>query len=175
MRHEVDLTGKYFGKTRKDIRKNLVLVFLDEEPGTGRGEDCSIYTYKVENLRNGEFVYLKRPAILNKGFDFEVNVSNTNFGKKRRTTKPSHKVIFDDLSSKKNEDSKEYLKLRHLIDNLYNCSDVTDEEIDYLNFQSGYPVDLLLKSIKWLFIEQDITYWNWSGRNMLYSGICNLS
>jgi hypothetical protein len=175
MRHKVDLIGKNFGETRKDIRKNLVLIFLDEEPGTGKGEACSIYEYTVETLSNGEFVYLKRPARLNKGFDFEVNVSNTNFGKKRKTTRPNHDTIFKDLSSKKNENPKEYLKLRLLIDNLYHCSVVTDEEMNKLNFQSGYPVDLILKSIKWLFIEQDITYWNWSGRNMLYSGIQNIS
>ena len=36
---------------------------------------------------------------------------------------------------------------------------------DYLNNQ--HPVYIVLLAIKWLFIEQDITYWNWSGRNML--------
>ena len=38
----------------------------------------------------------------------------------------------------------------------------------------SYPVDMICKCIKWLFIEQDITYWNWSGRNMLYNGIKNV-
>jgi hypothetical protein len=26
----------------------------------------------------------------------------------------------------------------------------------------------ILKAIKWLFIEQDIRYWNYSGRNMTW-------
>jgi hypothetical protein len=30
---------------------------------------------------------------------------------------------------------------------------------------------MIIKTIKWLFIEQDIRYWNYSGRDMLWSGV----
>jgi len=33
------------------------------------------------------------------------------------------------------------------------------------------PIAIILLAIKWLFIEQDITYWNWSGRNMLMNSL----
>lgn len=40
-----------------------------------------------------------------------------------------------------------------------------------LHFNVGQPIETILKVVKWLFIEQDVTYWNWSGRSMLYSGL----
>lgn len=36
------------------------------------------------------------------------------------------------------------------------------------------PIAIILLAIKWLFIEQDITYWNWSGRNMLYNQLIEM-
>jgi hypothetical protein len=36
---------------------------------------------------------------------------------------------------------------------------------------TAHPIEIILLAIKWLFIEQDITYWNWSGRDMLWGHI----
>jgi hypothetical protein len=159
---------------RKSIRKAVIGKFLEEEPGLGRGELCSVYRYFVEEIADGRRIFLKRPARLNKGVDFEVNVENTNFGVDRRTTMPSHNAICDDLLHKKQENLEEYKRVKTLIDRLYACEEVLDNEMRELHFGSGHPIELILKSIKWLFIEQDVTYWNWSGRNMLYTGIQNV-
>ena len=35
----------------------------------------------------------------------------------------------------------------------------------------GLNVELLVKVLKWLFIEQDIRCWNYSGREMLWAGL----
>ena len=35
----------------------------------------------------------------------------------------------------------------------------------------GWPVDQLLYIIKWLMVEQDVTYWLQTGRDMLMSAI----
>ena len=49
---------------------------------------------------------------------------------------------------------------------------IEESEIASIIFtDEGYAFEHVLKTIKWLFIEQDITYWNWSGRAMLYSAI----
>lgn len=32
-------------------------------------------------------------------------------------------------------------------------------------------VDVLLKVIKWMFIMEDIVYWNYPGRSMLYNAL----
>ena len=156
---------------RRTIREQVVKAFLDEEPGTGKGALCSVYLYEVEQLKGGKTVFLKRPGRLNKGFDFEINVSDTNFGKTRRTTMPSHANIFDDLQKKRSENPAEFKKVQKVIQRLYDCENVPCKEMQSLTFQAGHPVEMILKAIKWLFIEQDVTYWNWSGRNMLYSGI----
>ena len=42
-------------------------------------------------------------------------------------------------------------------------------------FKSGFPYDLIIKTLKWLFIEQDIRYWNYSGHDMLWKGIYNIN
>ena len=56
-----------------------------------------------------------------------------------------------------------------MIDEIYFCN-----EINIQNFKdtiNNIQIETILKLIKWLFIEQDITYWNFSGRNMLYKGL----
>jgi hypothetical protein len=159
---------------RISIRKKLIHQFLEEVPGSGKGDLRSEYYYQVETLQNGNRIFLKRPARLNKGFDFEVNVEGANFGKLRRSTMPSHSSIEDDLKGKLAKNAVEFKKLVNLIDALYRCEFVSDQAMLSLNFTTGYPAETIIKSIKWLFIEQDITYWNWSGRTMLYYGLSKL-
>lgn len=156
---------------RASIREQVVRTFLREEPGTGKGDDCSVYRYEVEQLADGRSIFLKRPAVLNKGFDFEVYVSDTYFGSGRRTRRPSHRVIFEDLRLKQQENPIEFEKVKALIRRIHRCEEVRDDEIFGLNFKSGFPIEMVLKIIKWLFIEQDVTYWNWSGRDAFFGGI----
>ena len=56
----------------------------------------------------------------------------------------------------------------------YNREDISLKEYQSCQFQNGLPTDLILKVLKWLFIEQDITYWNRSGRDMFYNSIIEL-
>lgn len=99
MRKEIEL--KLTGQTRLELRRNLVLKFLEEKPGKGTGDDASIYFYYVEKLQDGRRVYLKRPAQLNNGFDFGINVENTVFDNKLRKSMPSHANIIKDLTEKR--------------------------------------------------------------------------
>lgn len=161
--------------SRADYRRTLTELFLNEPNGAAGAP--SDFEYNVETDDVGNRIYLKRPTNLNKGFDFEVRVSNQRFkhvGKKGRVShsnRPSHGNIIDDLTAKKAEDPAQYSSLRAIIDRIFNCKEIDPLEYNAFTFQSGYPVDMICKCIKWLFIEQDITYWNWSGRNMLYNGI----
>ena len=112
---------------------------------------------------------MERPANLHNGFDFLINVENTNFSTSNRIKyNPSHDNIFNDLKAKKTESQEKYKKLYKLIEDVYNCKEIEDTN---LQFNSGYPVDLILKVAKWFFIEQDIRYWNYSGRVMFMSGV----
>lgn len=175
METEIDLKLKH--NDRKSIRDFLIMEFLKEIPGTGNGENTSIYYYYVEKTKEEIDIYLKRPARLNKGMDFEVHAEGYIFenksknGRITRTSRPSHSTIIDDLQKKKQENPIEYNRVKELIEKIYKCEDILDEEINTINFKVGYPIELILKCLKWLFIEQDVTYWNWSGRAMFYTGI----
>ena len=61
-----------------------------------------------------------------------------------------------------------------MIDDVWNCKE-PDSVLrnNKVVFQKGFPVEMLLKILKWLFIEQDITYWNYDGRKMLRVAIDN--
>ena len=62
------------------------------------------------------------------------------------------------------------MKLISVLEDVYNCKDICQEEI-MIDFVSGYSSELIIKTLNWLFIEQDIRYWNYSGRDMLWNGI----
>lgn len=155
-------------KTRRQIRRILVSEFLKESPGQGNKELASRYRYNVETLQDGRRVYILRPAPLNKGFDFTIHVERF----KSRKTMPSHKDILDDLRSKRKEKPTSATRLYSAIKQIYDLQepDIVLKQIK-VKFSSGYPIDLVLKVIKWFFIEQDLTYWNYSGRRMFMSGV----
>lgn len=157
------------GRDRITIRKEIAELFISETPGTGKEDNCSRYHYYVEKYNDYQIV-LKRPTGLNKGLDFTVNIFGMFFRKNRRYQNPSHQDIISGLKyAKKNYDN--YKLIKDLINKIYNCESVSFDCLKNVFFLDGdkveRPIALLLLAIKWLFIEQDITYWNWSGRNML--------
>lgn len=164
-------------QTKGEYRKKLIEEFLKESPGTS--STVSEYFYYVDAV-NGKRIYLKRPTQLNKGVDFEVRVEDTQFryGKYGNVistgNRPSHKDIINDLTTKKAENLSEFNKLKDLLDKTYNCQAICQTEYQQYAFATGFSVELIFKVLKWLFIEQDITYWNRRGREMLYSGVSEL-
>lgn len=170
--HEITKTFSNFG-TRNEVRMRVVNELSKEEPGQGKGPLASKYIYYVEKLASGQRIFLSRPAFMHNGFDFVVRVEGMNFAEqgKRRRDAPSHEDIVRDLDKKSIENAAEYARFHSLIKAVYECRDVPDEAIAQIHFQSGFAPELSLKVIKWLFIEQEIRYWNYSGRDMLWSGI----
>ena len=162
---------------RADIRKELVTLLLQEQPGTGAGVNASRYRYTVDTFNNYSIV-LNRPAGLNKGFDFTVNIQGMSFKKQRTYSNPSHQDIIDVLQSVKSANPTQYQNVSLEIRNIYNCVSPNFQNISGIAFldhtNTPRPIEIILLAIRWLFIEQDITYWNWSGRNMLFSSLQNL-
>lgn len=169
---------------RSDIRKEVINWFLNEMPGTGTEASTSSYEYVVDSFGYFE-IFLKRPAILNKGFDFTINVrsidSSVPFsfprqGKKKPIQIPSHNHIVAILESvKKNNKTLYENKIMPIIDKIYNCDaitfvgkTITTFSLAHLNSYK-FPIEIVLLCLKWLFIEQDVTYWNWSGREKLFN------
>ncbi len=162
---------------RTDIRKKIISLFLKENPGNGTGANCSRYRYTVQTFKKYSII-LNRPAGLNKGFDFTVNISGMNFKKKRTYSNPSHQDIINILQSVKANYLAQYHLVAAEINNIYNGSALNLKSVSGITFadhtQVARPIEIILLAIKWLFIEQDVTYWNWSGRNMLFSKLKNL-
>lgn len=158
---------------RNAIRMRLVHLFAQETPGKGKKELASRYIYYVETLQNGSRIYLQRPANLHNGFDFLICVENCNFSApgKRKRNYPKHEDIIGDLETKKSTNPGMYERLYMLLEQVYNRQEISKDAYDAIQFQQGFPVDMIIKTVKWLFIEQDIRYWNYSGRDMLWTGI----
>lgn len=159
--------------SRNEVRMRVVNKLALEEPGKGREELASRYTYYVETLEDEKRIYLRRPANLHNGFDFLVCIEGYNFSSegKRKRNYPKHDDIIEDLKNKKSLASDEYTKLYRLIKEIYECNDVDENTMKIPKFQCGFSCEMILKTLKWLFIEQDIRYWNYSGRDMLWNGI----
>ena len=159
--------------TPNEVRMRVVEKFSQEAKGRGKQNLASRYTYYVETLSDGNRIYLRRPAFLHNGFDFLVCVENVNFstsGRKRNA--PKHQDILNDLIAKKNTEPTLYSTLYTYIKKIYQCQEITDAQLLSLNFTfERFSAEMIIKVLKWLFIEQDIRYWNYSGRDMLFSNI----
>lgn len=172
---ETQLTVTIKASSREEYHKKLIMLFLEEKHGTS--QEWNYYYYYVESGKNGKRVYLKRPAYKNKGMDFEVRVEDYQFryGKYNNIistgNRPKHDEIWNDVYNKVVENPEDGQKLRVLITQVYNCEEPNEDIINSCHFTTGLPLDLLLYAIKWLFIEQDMTYWNQSGREMNYNGL----
>lgn len=134
------------------------------------------YRYFVENLENGNRIYLERPGRLNKGCDFIIFIENHILFNNGNDKPPRHDFIIDDLALKKrNLTPAEWALLLQSIECIYNCQNFqTAYRLCHNLPASGETYELILKTIRWLFIEQDITYWSGQGRNMLYTHILAL-
>ena len=156
---------------RNIVRMAVVDELSKEKAGKGKGELASRYTYYVETLKDGSRIYLRRPASLHNGFDFVVCIENFNFninGRKRNY--PKHTDLIEDLRLKKSKEPKSYNTLYKHIEKIYMCKPLKENDYN-IAFKYGYSAELILKALKWLFIEQDIRYWNYSGRDMLWKAI----
>lgn len=163
--------------TRKTIRDEVITLFLCEDPGTGNGALCSKYFYTVEHY--GKYsIIIERPAWLNKGFDFTVSIpfSDHMFGGKRVHSNPSHQDVIIALLYSRTHYSSTFDRVKSLIQLVYDCQKPSFSQQTSLGFFSDrngnlHPIEVIILAIRWLFIEQDVTYWNWSGRNMLYTAL----
>lgn len=179
-----------FDQRRKILRDQIVERFLMEPPGTGTGNDSSRWVYAVESTCNDGVIYIQRPAALNKGMDFEVKATNISFAAhtkinpKRITDRPRHDSLYPPILHLKQQKSPAYKRLADLLRLHYLCMDTVEYETDNFDtlskvfpYFSENKVKLeincltIARTIKWLLLEQDVTYWNWSGRAMYWGAL----
>jgi len=155
--------------TRHEIVQKVVNTFINtEHEQRGRGVK---FWYPVEQLPKDARLFIFRPGGLQKwNFDFKVNVT-PELGLEKGT----HDNVATDLKNKKQENLQEFEKLIEAIKEIYSGS---ENDVDQVltkypdlqaSFQTGAQVEVLLKILKWMFIMEDIVYWNYDGRAKLYN------
>lgn len=164
--------------TRHEIVQKVVNIFIQtEHEQRGRGVK---FWYPVEKLPSSlqllpedtdNKLFIFRPGGLRKwNFDFKVNIT-PELG----VGKGTHAEIASDVRNKKQENPKKFAKLIDSIEEIYSGS---ENDVDKVlakypklqaSFQTGAQVDVLMKILKWMFIMEDIVYWNYDGRAKLYN------
>lgn len=174
--------------TRTEIVQTVLNIFIGIESNQrGRGMQ---FWYPVENLSikigdvpepkpiedfllNTDRLFIKRPGGLQKwNFDFKVIVTFD-----MNMARGTHADIVNDILNKKQENGVASKNLLKALEEICNC---TENDVDKVlgvfpdlmtAFKSGAKVDVLLKVLKWMFIMEDIVYWNYDGRMKLFSHI----
>ena len=154
--------------SRHEIVRKVINIFIDVE-NQFRGKGVK-FRYPVENLSINKRLFIFRPGGLNKwNFDFKVEVLE-----EFRLGRGRHNEIKLDFQNKKQENPQKFNILLDALTAMYDCS---ENDVDQLleiysdlqtSFQTGARVDVLLKIVKWMSIMEDIVYWNYKGRTMLY-------
>lgn len=156
---------------RGGLRRAVAEKWSDENAHTN-------YRYNVERCADGKRLYLLRPTWLNKGFDFQVNVEGlvkvVKLAKGATREMPSHGDVMHDLRSKVAQRPKDAAVLFDAVAAVYDCgkpAEIVNQMPGLAALKEGWPIDQLLYIIKWLMIEQDVSYWLQTGRDMLMSAI----
>lgn len=165
------------GLNRREQRRRLVLSWLKEQPYTS-------YRYNVEDCKDGTRIYLRRPTNLNKGFDFQVHLEGFRSSRRRpplksgrrrpRTERPSHQDVINELKLLVGRHPRIRTSLFEAIGDVYDCREpslVLKRRPELKNLKARLTTLKILLIIKWLFIEQDLTYWLGKGRDMLMRSI----
>ena len=155
-------------RDRAAVRRMLLTKFIDENCKTKR-------RYYVETIDTTS-IYIERPGQLNKGCDFVIYVENLIQWKNGNDKPPAHDDLLADLREKKaNLNANEFNRLLAAIRDIYELKPFHVAIAHTVNLPSiGWDYELILKLTRWFFIEQDITYWAKSGRDMLFETIQNL-
>jgi hypothetical protein len=160
---------------RSYYRKKIATLFLQEKEGAGRGNLASRYKYYVEKITHtadSTEIFLNRPANLNKGFDFAVTYTKklvpSNSGQRMIST-PTHKYIEDTIRQIIISDKKLVDLIRYALEKYYECRE--PERNMWASTANYHDAELVCKTTKWLFMEQDLAYWNYSGRDMFYNSL----
>ena len=152
---------------RNEIVRKVVNTFIKTEyQKKGKGV---IFRYPVEKLPGNIHLFIVRPGH-KKNFDFKMEVTE-----EMGLREGKHEQVVLDLRVKKQCNPQEFEEFLRAVEEVYHCS---ENDIDrllprYSNlkgaFDTGAEVEVILKILKWMFIMEDIVYWDVEGRAFLYN------
>jgi hypothetical protein len=162
-------------ESSRETQRIAVLIKWGNE-FSGSANAYQRYRYNVETFPEGGVIYLHRPAFKNKGCDFVVHCEPQiprDDGKRYKN--PRHKDLTQELLYISNSIPKLKDEIWQSILSVFNCESLADVSANLSNqldnSELAWRLERALKVAKWLFIEQDITDWNTSGRQMLLNEI----
>lgn len=125
-----------------EASRKFVYLYLNKHCGTGKDE----FPSKYDNLS----IVMKKQAQLENKLNFTVHINGIHFKSSRRIPNSNHGGIIRALQVLNYSISEnQYKDIKHSLINLY------------------YLQKIAILTIKWLFIEQYFTFWNWSSRATL--------
>ncbi|RKZ26428.1 hypothetical protein DRQ29_04910 [bacterium] len=169
MKDKTVITGKMIEITgsmpRHQIVKKVVNTFISTEYNK-KGKNI-YFRYPVEKIKNG-YLFISRPGH-KKNFDFKVDIE-----KEYGIGEGKHSEIGKDLKNKKLENEKKFDNFIEALTDLFHCKENDVEKLlrKYhliRGFKTGAKVEILLKILKWMFIMEDIVYWDNEGRAFLFN------
>jgi len=169
-RKTTELIWKLSRNSRQALKRGFARVWLRERR-------YHKYKYVVETCFDGTRVYLTRPARFNQGIDFQVWAqSPVDREGKQKKLRPSYKWLVRDLRRKLRKRPRLRRELYRAIGEIFDCREPRDivrrhPRLQVLSGGASFEVTMCL--LKWLFIEQDLTYWLGTGRNRLMRYIEN--
>lgn len=160
--------------TPESLRVAVLTRWSQEKRGSATSYQR--YRYNVETFADGGQIYLHRPAFKNKGCDFVVNCEPQiprDDGKNYKN--PRHSDLSAELVFLATQIPNGRQLLLSAVESVWHCKSVTKTcetlHQSFVTPELRMRTERALKVAKWLFIEQDITDWNTSGRDMLMNGI----
>ena len=152
---------------RNEIVRKVVNTFIRVEyQHKGKGVT---FCYPVENIPRRKRLFISRPGH-KKNFDFKVEVTEEMGLEEGR-----HDQLVLDIREKKQKNPKKFEDFIQAVGEVYHCleSDIDRLLPRYSNlqgaFDTGAEVEVILKILKWMFIMEDIVYWDVEGRAFLYN------
>src|ERR1044072_9029493 len=154
---------------RVRIREEMLGHWMREKPGTQ--ELRNLYRYNVETLANGSGIYLMRPARLNKGCDFVIYCEDFLKFKNGNPKPPEQRTLIDELDALTSISPEHKIERLTALRRVWDCENVDVVVANLHHFDGNIQAERALKLAMWLFIEQDVTYWIESGRQMIRAWI----
>jgi len=152
---------------RNEIVKKVVSIFIENEyHQKGKG---ITFRYPVEKLPNKTYLYISRPGH-KKNFDFKVEITQ-----EMALEEGKHNQIALCLRNMKHDTPKELAALMKTIETVFHCTDNNIDNTLKKNIKlkkkckAGVVPENILKVLKWMFIMEDIVYWDVEGRAFLYN------
>lgn len=163
------LAFRLLATDRAAVRAEVFGHWLQEKPGTATVRNT--YRYDVETLSDGSAIYLTRPTRLNKGADFVVCCEGFTKYKNGKDRPPKHGDLDGALAALVATSPAHRVEILTAMRRIWECMDSAEVVSGLALFATNVAAERVLLLAKWLFIEQDVTYWTESGRHMLRGGL----